>query len=193
MTSPLSIAFLTGQSRPGCCALSPEQTQFLAQLDRPGWQRVWVNFPYRVAGVYRDVPLLRASWRNARGYLASRRPDFAEACRDDVAALIARTERMVFLAGSSGLELFNNLRLSEHDERKCFLICYGPVARRLPRHAGALLVQGTRDVLSRLFFPRVKSALACGHMDYLRQPRFLSLCREWLARENVSSCSNISA
>jgi hypothetical protein len=193
MTSPQTIAFFTGQSRPGCCALSPEQARFLAELGDVGGERVWKNFPYRAAGVHQDVPLLRASWRNVRGYLASRRTGFAETYRSDVSALIARSERTVFLAGSSGLELFNNLGLAEHEERKCLLICYGPVARRLPRHAQVHLVLGSRDMLSRLYFPRLPPALSCGHMDYLRQPPFLELCRSFLARPVSPPCSNISA
>ncbi len=193
MNSSQTIAFFTGQSRPGCCALSPEQTRFLTQLGDAGGEQVWLNFPYRAAGAYRDVPLLRASWNNVCGYLASRRASFAEAYRDEVSALIARTGRMIFLAGSSGLELFNNLGLSEHEERKCLLICYGPVARRLPRYAQAHLVLGSRDRLARFYFPTLRPVLACGHMEYLRQPQFLSLCREFLTRSIPTPCSNISA
>ena len=187
------IAFLTGQSRPGCCALSPEQGQFLGQLAAPGRELVPVNFPYRAGGCFREVPLVVASWRNLCGYFAARRPEFAAAFRGDVAALIARAERVVFLAGSSGLELFNNLGLSEAEERKCRLICYGPVARRMPHFAEAVIVQGSRDFLSRGFFRSHAPSLKCGHMGYLRDPEFLRICHEQSARFIFQPCTNTSA
>jgi hypothetical protein len=193
MSAVQIIAFLTGQSRPGCCALSPEQERFLEQLAVPGCELVRRNFPYRVSKDFREVPLLLASWRNLRGYLASRRPGFAAAYRADVVGLIARAERVVFLAGSSGLELFNNLELSEAEERKCGLICFGPVARCLPRYAEAVIVQGLRDYLSWAFFRDGPPSLDCGHMGYLDDPAFVRLCRERIASFLFQPCINISA
>jgi hypothetical protein len=193
MSAEQVIAFLTGQSRPGCCALSPEQQRLLDQLASPGRELVPRNFPYREAGRFREVPLVVASWRNLRGYYASSRPGFAAAYRADVAGLIARAERVVFLAGSSGLELFNNLGLTEAEERKCRLICFGPVARRLPRFAEAVIVQGTRDYLSRTFFRSGLPSLDCGHMGYLGDPAFVRLCREQLSFHASQPCTNISA
>jgi hypothetical protein len=193
MKASATLAFLTGQSRAGSCALSPQQSDFLERLDDLACECVWKNFPYRGSGEFREVPLLRASWQNFCGYYASRSPDFADTYRQDVVALIERAELTVFLAGSSGLELFNNLGLSESHERKCRLICFGPVARRRPRHAETLLVRGAGDFISWLFFPRLHPALDCGHMGYLRHPAFLALCREQIARWTSLSCSNISA
>jgi hypothetical protein len=193
MSAENLIAFLTGQSRPGCCALSPEQRRFLDELAAPGRELVTRNFPYREAGRFREVPLLVASWRNLRGYYTSRRPGFAAAYCAEVAGLIARAERVVFLAGSSGLELFNNLGLTEAEERKCRLICYGPVARRLPRFAEVVMVQGSRDFLSRAFFRGEALSLKCGHMGYLGDPAFVRICREQLSFHASQSCTNISA
>ncbi len=196
MSARQLIAFFTGQSRPGCCALSPEQVWFLDQLAGDGRELVRVNFSFCETRVpFEKVPLLTASWRNGLGYLASRRADFARRHRAEVSALIARAERVCFLAGSSGLELFNNLGLDEAEERKCRLICYGPVARRRPRFAEALIVQGKRDWLSRMFFHGEWPVLRCGHMDYLRDPGFLPLCREQLllSVKPLQPCSSISA
>jgi hypothetical protein len=196
MSARQLIAFLTGQSRPGCCALSPEQVWFLEQLAGEGRELVRVNFPYRgAAGAFRDVSLALASWRNGLGYLASRRTEFSRRHQAEVSALIAKAERVLFLAGSSGLELFNNLGLDEAEERKCRLICYGPVARRRARFAETVIVQGRRDWLSRAYFRREEPVLRCGHMGYLRDPGFLSLCREQLllSPQSLQSCSSISA
>ena len=155
------------------------------------------NFPYRGdAEPFRDVSLPVASWRNGLGYFASRRAGFAQKHRATVSALIGTAEQVCFLAGSSGLELFNNLGLSEADERKCRLICYGPVARRRPVFAQTLIVQGTRDWLSRVCFRGERPVLGCGHMGYLRDPGFLAICREQLAhplKSSLQPCSSISA
>jgi hypothetical protein len=188
-----AVAFLTGQSDPGRCALSPEQEAFLAQLARADRHLVPLNFPYRPSPPFRDVNLLSASWHNLRGYFASRRPEFAAAYRAGVADLIRQTERTFFLAGSSGLELFNNLHLSAADEARCTLICYGPVARRLPRHATVVLVQSSRDYLSRAYFPHAPRTLGWGHMGYLRDPEFLRLCRDHLALHAPTPCSSTFA
>ncbi len=196
MSARQLIAFFTGQSRPGCCALSPEQAWFLEQLAEDGRELVRLNFPYREdSAAFQDVSLVTASWRNGLGYLASRRAEFAKRHRAEVSALIAKAEDVWFLAGSSGLELFNNLGLDEAEERKCRLICYGPVARRRPRFARALIVQGTRDWLSRVYFRGERPVLRCGHMGYLRDPGFLALCRAQLSNSSHSllSCSSISA
>jgi len=192
MSAALVIAFLTGQSRPGCCALSPEQDRFLNELAGPGRELVRLNFPYRASAAFREVSLVVASWRNFRGYLASRRAGFARAYRDDVTALVARADRVVFLAGSSGLELFNNLQLAEEHERKCLLICYGPVARRLPHYATTVVAQGARDYLSQAFFRGGPRLLKCGHMGYLDDPDFLRLCREQIALQTSQPCTSIS-
>lgn len=186
-----TIAFLTGQSDPGRCALSAEQENFLAQLAGPRRKLVPLNFPYRPSAPFRRVPLAFACWHNLCGYFVSRPSRFAVAYRDDVTALIRQTERMIFLAGSSGLELFNNLRLPPDEEKCCTLICYGPVARRLPRYAANTVVQSSRDYLSRAFFRGGQPSLHCDHMGYLREEKFLQLCQAELSLCASPPCTSI--
>ncbi|ATC63847.1 hypothetical protein CMV30_07750 [Nibricoccus aquaticus] len=197
MKPALTIAFFTGQSAPGHCALSPEQENFLALLAAPtgenSFNRLLLNFPYIPdSRPFRDTPLLRASWNNLLGYARSRRPSFILNYRPSVFAAIARATHTIFLAGSSGLELFNNLDLPESAERRCTLICYGPIARRLPRHATTIIVQGSRDFLSRALFRHPALTVRCNHLGYLRDPAFLRICQEQLAKLSPS-CSSISA
>ena len=193
MKPQLALAFLTGQSDPGRNALSPAQAEFLAYFAAPDRLLVPANFPYGVTPPWRPVSLLRASWCNFRLYRRSRRPDFAAAWAGPVADLIRRADGVCFLAGSCGLELFNNLRLPARLEARCLLICYGPVARHRPRHAQAVIVQGSRDWISRLGFPAGAPRLRCGHLDYLRDADFRRLCADALAAFTPLPCSNTSA
>ena len=193
MSGLLTIAFFTGASDPGRCALSPGQVRFLEQLSTPERRLIRANFPYRASEPYREVSLPRASWHNVRGYLQSRTLQFRSEYRPDVEALVHGAERLVFLAGSCGLELFNNLLLPAELERKCHLICYGPVARHLPRHAQACVVQSRRDWISRLGFRWPEQRLDCGHMDYLVDPLFLHHCRTELSTLERLSCFSTSA
>ena len=180
MKPPLQIAFLTGASDPRSAALSPVQTAFLDALPAPDPWKVRVNFPYPDATPpYRETPLLRASWRNACQYLASRRPAFPERHRPRVLDRIAAAERTLFLAGSSGLELLANLHLPGTALARLHVFAYGPVARRLP-DCDCRLVQGRRDRISRAWFGGVQTRVGCGHLDYLRDPAVLAHCRAYL-------------
>ena len=52
-----------------------------------------------------------------------------------------------FLAGSCGLELFNNLALPTHLQGRCAILAYGPTARRMPDTTVEVVV-GRRDWIS---------------------------------------------
>ncbi len=179
---PFQVAFLTGQSHPPGSALTPAQTAFLDALLLPATGRVPINFPYPDgnADKFATVPLLVASVRNARQYLAARRTGFSTRHGPAVTALIARAERTLFLAGSCGLELFNHLALPAETCRRVTIFAYGPVARRRPE-CDCFLVQGRRDWLSRWYFGTVDARVDAGHMDYLADPAVLSLATD-LAR-----------
>jgi len=182
---PLQVAFLTGQSDPDGAALSPAQERFLDALPVPASAKVRVNFPYpEWTPPHRKMPLLRASWNNARQYLASRRPEFGERHRPAVRALLARAEHTLFLAGSCGLELLANLGLAESELAGVHVFGYGAVARRLPacevRRVSArwdwVEVLGVRG---RLGPPDAR--VAGGHLGYLSDPEVLALCSRFLA------------
>lgn len=172
----LQVLFLTGQSDPTCCALSPVQRTFLAALPLPAPARRPLNFPYAAeTSSWRPTPLLVASVRQVRQYAASRRPDFAARHAARVDDQLARADRTLILAGSNGLELFVNLHLPRETLDRVHVFAYGPVARRRP-DCDCVLVQGHRDWLSRLWFSDVEHRVDCWHLDYLRSPDVLSLC-----------------
>jgi hypothetical protein len=178
--STLLVAFLTGQSDRSRNALSPLQARFLQSLAGEGRHLFPLNFPYRESPPFRETGLLRASWNNALLTLASRRASFAQQHRPRMEALLAQHPRAFLLLGSCGLELYNNLNLPEALERRCTLVCYGPVARRLPRFAAHTLVRGRRDFLMRVPGAHGAVAVDCEHLDYLECPGFLELCRRRL-------------
>jgi len=172
---PIQVVFLTGQSDAARCALSPAQHAFLEALPLPVGARVPRNFPYGDTAPWRPTSLLAASLSNARQYLASRRPEFAARYAPDVQRQLSQARRTLILAGSNGLELLLNLRLSTEILDGIEVFAYGPVARQRPSCA-CVLVQGTRDWLSRMWFPRVDHRVNCGHLDYLESPQVRDLC-----------------
>lgn len=178
----LQVAFLTGQSDPGGCALSPVQQAFLERLPLAGVTRVSNNFPYAAdTRPYRPVSLVAASWHNTRQYLASRRAGFAEAFGPSVCRLLDRADHTVLLAGSCGLELLANLSLPAERLATVSVFAYGPVARRRPACA-CVVVCGDRDWLSRMAMPHADHVVQCGHMDYLESAEVQHLCAEFVGR-----------
>ena len=174
------VAFLTGQSDARRCALSDLQQTFIDRL-APTRAVPW-NFPYDAATPpFSATPLLRASLANATQYWASRTRAFRERHRPGVEAMLDGADRTVLLAGSCGLELFNNLSLPRGLLASVVVFAYGPVARRRP-DCEAMLVQGRRDLVSRCWFRRVDLHVDAGHMDYLARDEVLARCRTLLAQ-----------
>ncbi len=180
----LQVAFLTGQSHPPSAALSPEQAAFLAALPVPDGGRCGRNFPYPTGGEDRHVPapLLLASWRNGWQYLRSRRGGFGRRHRPAVERLLAGADHTLFLAGSCGLELFNNLGFPAETLCRVSIFAYGPVARRQPGCAACFLVQGCGDLLSRWYFPTVDARVDAGHLGYLTDPTVRALAANMVRR-----------
>ncbi|QIK61887.1 hypothetical protein G7068_00650 [Leucobacter viscericola] len=178
MSDSLQLAFLTGQSDPRQSVLSPAQRQFALSLPIAPTAIVPHNFPYPMHGDkappetdWRPTPLLTASFRNTRQYLVSRQKGFAAQWRRPVLDMLARADRTLVLAGSCGLELLSNLRLSADELRGVRVVAYGPVARSVPE-APCVSVVGDRDWLSRRFFPTPDAVVRANHLNYLESSEF---------------------
>lgn len=180
-TGQLQIAFITGRSDPDCWLLSPLQDAFIQQLIAPDRQLIERNFPYTEQhhAHYKVPPLIKASYRNAREYLSSRKPDFINRYQSAVMAIIDQAPHTLFLAGSCGLELFNNLKLPTERLDKVSVFAYGPVARQRPE-CYHQLVQGRSDPISRLWFRHADSYVNCSHLDYLSNPELLDHCQRFI-------------
>lgn len=181
--TPLQLAFLTGQSDPARCALSPQQRAFGQALLAPGRVLHPCNFPYDAATPdHQPAALLAASWHNTRHYLRSRRPGFAAAHGPALAQLLQAAPHTLLLAGSCGLEQLANLELPPALAQRCSVLAYGPVARRAPRVAQLQVLVGRQDWVSRLGWRGARQWIDSGHMDYLQQPAVLAIARELAAR-----------
>ena len=156
--------------------------------------RVALNFPYPLASPQRPfmpTPLLIASLRNAWQYFASRRPGFPEHHRPAVEALLERADHTLILAGSCGLELFNNLGLPAGVLRRVTIFALGPIARRRPDCA-SLLSKAAGDWLSRSYFRRADVYVEGGHMDYLTDPTVVALAAATVRRLAVQSETSLA-
>ncbi|WP_295516187.1 hypothetical protein [uncultured Stenotrophomonas sp.] len=181
--TPLQLAFLTGQSDPARCALSPQQRAFGQALLAPGRVLHPCNFPYDAATPdHQPAALLAASWHNTRHYLRSRHPGFAATHGPALAQLLQAAPHTLLLAGSCGLELLANLELPPALAQRCSVLAYGPVARRAPRVAQLQVLVGRQDWVSRLGWRGARQWIDSGHMDYLQQPAVLAIARELAAR-----------
>lgn len=177
----LQVAFITGRSMPGNLALSPVQQAFLEQVIPLGAVPVSANFPWEssLAG-WQPTGLLRASLNNAREYLNARKPEFTRCYQPVAQALLESAEHTVLLAGSCGLALFNQLALPPALLERVSVFAWGPVAHQRPgcRH---FLVQGSHDLISRLWLRDVDAYIRSGHMGYLSHPELVPLCRSFIA------------
>ncbi|MES2597693.1 MAG: hypothetical protein V4662_20270 [Verrucomicrobiota bacterium] len=172
--------FITGHSVPGCTGLSREQKDFQRRSGIPLEHWLQHNFPWNETFPFPEpFRLLSASANNVRHYLRSQEEKFAADNREAVTKLFTPYDSVLLLAGSCGLELFNNLQLSNELRRKIHIFAYGAVSRRLPEVASHLLVQGRHDWLSRFYHPRADHRYPCAHMGYLEAPETLKLLNEY--------------
>lgn len=173
------IAFLTGQSDPARCALSPPQAAVLAELQPQarGIDCVALNYPWSADSAdWRAVPLWRASFANARQYRAALRGD--EPALSIARARLLQAPRSLLLVGSCGLSLLDALLREVDPEQRSRIrvIAYGAVGPSWPTAIQGHLLRGHRDWITSLLGPRTLApewvtvqTLDCGHLDYLQQ------------------------
>ncbi len=172
------IAFITGQSDPARCALSPVQRATLDALaaHAEGIDSAPNNFPWHNDDApWRPVPLLRASIANGRQYLAARRGALhalSPAQIDAARARLLQAPRTLLLAGSCGLALLDALcaPFDATQRVRLRIVAYGAVGPRWPRGIEGVQLRGDRDRIAARFGPGdgpPPRTLACRHMDYL--------------------------
>jgi hypothetical protein len=179
-SASLQIALFTGQSDRSRWALSPMQHEFLESVCGPQVVRIDCNFPYLTnSPSYRRTALPLACVSNTLQYFQSRFAFFRESHTPAVETVISRCAHTIFITGSCGLELFNNLDLSQQSLTRVCVFAVGPVARSRPacRH---MLIGSPGDALSRLFFPKPDHWVDCGHMDYLSNQSVRELCQNFI-------------
>ena len=188
------IAFLTGQSDPGRCALSPVQRATLDAL-APHAEDIELhacNFPWDTdTAPWRAVPLLRASVANGRQYLAARRGDARtrpDAMHEVARARLLTPPRTLLLVGSCGLALLDALVAPLDAEQRVRLraVSYGGVAPRWPAGIDGAQLRGRRDRIAAWLGPGdgpTPQTVDHGHMDYLESACVVEAARahlDWL-------------
>jgi hypothetical protein len=190
----IRIAWLTGLSDPQRCRLSEAQETFLRRLDAPEACKLYRNFPYLPCEGEAPPPrLLRASLRDGRQFLAASgwRSKTAASYRSAAVAhwqaLARSTDRLLILVGSCGLEIVRRcLACPAGSIADVRVAALGPVGWARPP-CEALLVQGSRDYISRLFFRRPDVLVpSVGHMDYLSSDRVFDAVNRWIC-DNTSN------
>ena len=188
MNVALQIGFLTGQSDPRRCGLSPEQSAFLSGVaDGYDVRQIPLTFPYAGDATYQEVSLLPASLANGAQFLAASLAPCRWDVRQRLEDLVGSAHHTIFLCGSAGLQLFRSARLPRRLAARCTVIAYGPVGWMRPAAWRLILVRGKRDWVSRPWFSRVQHVVAGGHRDYLRSSEFAAVVRRAIAQELSSS------
>ncbi|MEY3299261.1 MAG: hypothetical protein RLZZ597_2521 [Cyanobacteriota bacterium] len=183
--TPIKVAFITGLSNPSSCSLSREYKQFLSQLDCPEAWKIYLNFPYipsqeEVEEEVEKVFILNASLANFQQFIGARSHHYRQAVQRHLINVLTSTDRLFLVVGSCGLEILNQAWTDVIPADRIKIVALGPVARHRPQASG-LLVQGTRDSISRLFFQDVDVRLPdVGHMDYVRDHRVFELVSQSL-------------
>lgn len=186
------IAFLTGQSDPGRCALSPVQCATLDALAPHAGDIDLLphNFPWTAdTAPWRPVPLLRASVANGRQYLAARRgdvPGLSTSAREAARAQLFAAPRTLLLVGSCGLVVLDALIAPFDAAQRARLraVSYGGVAPRWPVGIHGSQLRGSRDRIAAWFGPADGPrhiAVDHGHMDYLDGTAVVEAARAHLA------------
>lgn len=180
----LRVVFLTAQTDPRGCELSPLQERFLRSLPLEDAERGERNFPFRPGPAHREMPVPAASRHVGAQLARSALPGFGPRYRPEVTRELRRAARTLVLAGSCGLELLRVLDLDAEVLRRVHVLAYGPVSRGLPA-CGVTTVVADGDRISRLFRPRVDHRVPGGHLDYLHRPEMRDLATQVVARQRA--------
>jgi hypothetical protein len=177
---PFRIAFITGLSNPHSWALSPVQHEFIHAFGLPEDSIFPLSFPYTPCrNNYVRVPLWRAGVNSAALFMSSQSARFRDQYQASTIEFLQAAEHTILLAGSSGLELLNNLQLPPSVLERISVFAYGPISRQRPR-CRHVLVQGTQDFYSKGFHRRVDHYVTCGHMGYLENSDVRRLCARFI-------------
>ncbi len=180
--TPVKVAWLSGVSRPGTSALSPEQLAFVEGLRVPAEWKLWSNFPYGEPGpTFRPVPLIVASAVNALRFLGSSLPLRRPSSRRHWAAVKGSCDRLLLITSSCGSQIGAALEGSSEGGAKVEALGLGAV----DWGAGGLdleRVVGREDRLARLFTGRRRRSelVGVGHMDYAGSSAALEEANRWL-------------
>jgi hypothetical protein len=169
--TPDRVAWLSGRSSPAHAALSPAETALLAAAERCGFEPVRGGFPYVPGPEWSPVPLVTASVRNGRQYLALRHdPETAALVAARLRPVFELTgERLLLVCGSLGLQLLLTAlpAMADLPRPRLRVVALGPVAASVPPTLDLWVARGRLDGISALGYRGpVRWRPWCGHLGY---------------------------
>lgn len=177
--TPVKVGWLSGVSRPGTCALSPEQRAFVAGLRAPEEWKLRTNFPYGGrAEAFRRTPLPFAMAVNLIRFLGASQPLRRPRSRRAWAALKHSCDRLLLVTSSCGSQMVAALERAAPEGAAVALFTLGAVdlgARALDVERAV----GGDDGIAR---PRKGARVlpGVGHMGYARSAAALEEVNRWL-------------
>lgn len=179
-TASFQVAFITGMSNPNSWHLSPDQKNFIEQLNLNREEINLLNFPYNAGSKpFKKINIIRASYENAKIFCFSYLKGYQKKYVPSIRALLDRTEYTLFLSGSCGLHLLSKLELPEGYWGKIRVFSYGPVSMCKPP-CNVLSVQGEKDRISRFFLKKVDYIVPGGHMSYMEEKQVVDICQAYI-------------
>ena len=175
--SPVKVGWLSGVSRPGTNALSPEQRAFVEALPGDICSKLTTNFPYGdEATAFVPTPLVLASAVNLARFAAATTPWTRGSRAAAWRGVKASCERLLLVTGSCGSQIVASLERGCPAGARVSVLALGSVDWGL---AGLDVqrVRGDRDMVARR---RGEIVVGVGHMDYTRSTRVLEIARLWV-------------
>lgn len=182
--TPVKIGWISGVSRPGTRALSPEQRGFVEALPgAPDW-KLRTNFPYgEPARAFRKTALPLASMVNLTHFLLASQPVRLPSRRRAWRALRESCDYLFLVTNSCGAQIVHALEAGAQPESALRVLSLGSVdwgAARLTRTR-------LRGSLDRVGIPGRGPAEiivdGVGHLDYARSDEVRRLACEWVRSE----------
>lgn len=167
-SEPLRIAILTGQSMLDRSPLSHVQADFLDAVAPAGWSAMRRGFPYDgEGGPAAPAPFAQAAANSIGQFVwASVLPGYGAAAGLALQRLCAATTgRLVLLAGSAGLAIFNAAEPHLREGCATSVIGLGATGRR-PMRARYVGIRARRDRWSRLLGPAPDFEVDGDHYGY---------------------------
>ncbi len=186
--TPVKIGWISGVSRPGTRALSPEQRGFVASLPGHASWKLTTNFPYggsvdQPAEAFKKTALPFASAVNLTHFLLASQPFRRPSRRRAWHELRSSCELLLLVTNSCGAQIVQALERGNQPASELRVLSMGSVdwgASRLKRRR-------LRGSLDRVGIPGRGPAditvSGVGHLDYARSEKVRAIARDWVAEE----------
>ncbi len=184
------IVIVTGLSDPNSCHLTKTQLSLITLPGLPPDSVVTENFPFvqHHIDTMTGRSLVQASLANGLQFCRTWTAAYRNLAAVHWASLLHSVDHLFVVAGSCGIQLVTSCPTLQRAPDKVHLFALGPVGTRRPLFPTVLL-QGRRDWLSKIFFPRPDLIVdRVGHLDYWENSQVREFVDQWL-RDRISEFS----